>query len=66
MFGRMSRMDRMIDLEEEARAADALAESLTKVDAPQELIAQAREQAKELRSAAGSRSRVLSGSGNTD
>ena len=50
-----------LDLEEEARAADALAETLTKVDAPQELVEQAREQARELRSKAESRSTATSG-----
>jgi hypothetical protein len=45
-------MEATLDLEAEARAADALAETLTKVDAPQELIDQARRQAAELRSKA--------------
>jgi len=54
-----------LDLEEEARAADALAETLTKVDAPQVLVDQAREQARELRSKAESGSTATSGSKRT-
>lgn len=50
-------MKATFDLEVEARAAEALAESLAKVDAPQVLIKQAREQAEDLRSKAQLQSR---------
>lgn len=45
----MSAMDTQFDFEEEAQAADKVADYLKKVEAPQSLVAQARQQAADLR-----------------
>jgi hypothetical protein len=46
----MASMDTTFDLEEEAEAADKVADYLKKVEAPQALVDEARKQAADLRS----------------